>query len=607
MAIETISPNRVKAKGKRSRKFWTILVAGALLVVIAVALGIYFYPKIQQKRLLRNARIALDKKEYAASALFARRAAQANPRSVDANRFMADLAEMAKSPEAIYWRRRVTKLEPGVLENHIAFARAALQNNKLDVAQEAVNGVPESARKGAVYHGLAANVALAANNPKEAESHFVEALALEPANEAYQLDLAALRIASSDPAAQNQARATLEKLLSNPALRTAALRLLIQDSINSRDWDKAVARGRELGGSPDATFDNKLVNLTLLNRLKHRDFTSYLTKLQEEAAADPQRLFALIRWMNTNGFALLAVEWSKHLPAELLSTMPVPMALAQAYVTIGDWAGLSPIIGNETTAGGRKSGAGAPDNQKPPPDWADFDFMRHALRARALRDRGSLDESRVEWSAAVQSASARPESLATLQRLAIDFKWENEAIDILWMIARGPTSNKEALSVLLKHYAKMQSTRDLLRVAARWYQIDPSDSLNKNNLASYYMLLEENTAQGIKLAEDLHKAEPENPVFSSTWAYALHLQGRSEEAVKLMKSLGEDVLQQPEYAVYYGVILAGAGKANEAKRYLELARKPSLLPEEKKLVESALQKPSVAGSSAGSSGGKTKN
>jgi hypothetical protein len=56
-----------------------------------------------------------------------------------------------------------------------------------------------------------------------------------------------------------------------------------------------------------------------------------------------------------------------------------------------------------------------------------------------------------------------------------------------------------------------------------------------------------------------------------------------------MSYLRPDQLRDPTIAAYYGIFLAASGAHAEAAGFLELAKKATLLPEEKQLVASAVQ------------------
>jgi predicted Zn-dependent protease len=86
-----------------------------------------------------------------------------------------------------------------------------------------------------------------------------------------------------------------------------------------------------------------------------------------------------------------------------------------------------------------------------------------------------------------------------------------------------------------------------------------------------------------EFARELFHQYPSNAAFASTYAYSLHLQGRSEEALKAFANLPPQALDQPAIALYYGVIL-GTNSVAEARKRLELASNGNLLPEEKELL-----------------------
>jgi hypothetical protein len=111
--------------------------------------------------------------------------------------------------------------------------------------------------------------------------------------------------------------------------------------------------------------------------------------------------------------------------------------------------------------------------------------------------------------------------------------------------------------------------------------------------------METNIEQSLKIAEELHREEPKNPNYTSTYAYALYVSGETQKALEAMKSLGAEQLEQPGYAAYFGIMLASTDARDEARRFLALGKDASLLPEEKKLVDRALQRISASLPSAG--------
>jgi predicted Zn-dependent protease len=125
----------------------------------------------------------------------------------------------------------------------------------------------------------------------------------------------------------------------------------------------------------------------------------------------------------------------------------------------------------------------------------------------------------------------------------------------------------------------------------RLYQVisrhDPADRVAKNNYAILSMLVLKDLRKAHELAAEVYKAEPTNPTFVSTYAFSLHMQGRTAEGVSLLKTLPPATLQEPSMALYYGVLLAATGQQQDAKSFLEKSQQGFMLPEELALLSSA--------------------
>ena len=213
--------------------------------------------------------------------------------------------------------------------------------------------------------------------------------------------------------------------------------------------------------------------------------------------------------------------------------------------------------------------------------------MRLAFLARALREEGDDVGWPAEWTAALKAAAGKPEATAALARMIADWHWDAESVDLLWSVARGPTGQQWALVNLYRYFIETRSTRNLLKVAARALEIDPANRDAQNNVAVLSLLLNTDMKRAAALAEDCYKADSRNPTYVSTYAFSLHLQGRTDEALEIMKSLDKSNLQKPAFAAYYGAMLAATGAADQARPFLDIAEQGRLLPEEETLVAQA--------------------
>jgi predicted Zn-dependent protease len=107
----------------------------------------------------------------------------------------------------------------------------------------------------------------------------------------------------------------------------------------------------------------------------------------------------------------------------------------------------------------------------------------------------------------------------------------------------------------------------------------------KGNLATTALLLKSNVTQACQWAAEIYAQAPTNAHVASTYAFAMHLQGRDQEGLAALQKLKPSQLEQRSVALYYGILLTATGKASEAAPYLQIARtNGQLMPEEKQLL-----------------------
>jgi hypothetical protein len=290
--------------------------------------------------------------------------------------------------------------------------------------------------------------------------------------------------------------------------------------------------------------------------------------LQQQASMEPAKVGLLMAWMAGHQFAGEAITWGKQLPPKTISTSEAGANLADCYIAIGDWGGLKDTI------------AGL--------NWGDAEYLRQAYLARAVKELGDADGFRKEWRFSESAAVGRSDSLRTLVRLVDSWGWKDLTIELLLRAAQANREPEWALFLLYQIYAQGGDTRQMCWAAAKARVVDPTNELAENNFAMLSLLLKNDVDHATDLARALYSKQPRNPVFASTYAYALHLAGRTQDALRIMSFLRPDQLRNPTIAAYYGIFLAASGAHAEAAGFLELAKKATLLPEEKQLVASAV-------------------
>ena len=540
------------------------------VAVVTGGLGLWFfgrpaYRHYKEQRFLERARQAVAKGDYRNASLSARQTLILNSRNLEAWRIQANLAEMSRSPLLLECRRKIAELDPSI-ENKLMLASTALrvQNPPYPLAAQTLDELGTSAQDVANYHAVKAELALKLQKTTLAESQYEEATRLEPTNEIHQLNLAVLRSRSTNASVALAARGTLERLRTSTNLGAMALRWLIAQSAEQNDWSTAEHFSSQLLADPHAVLDDRLQHLTILQRTGQAELQTSLDAMQKGAATNALEVYAVSSWMAKHSRAADALNWLSNCPPKVLAEQPVSLALVECYMAKKDWPGLENFL----------------EDKK----WGDLEFLRQAFLSRAAVEQKQSLAADVHWRAAVREAGDRLGPLEALLSMATTRGWDKPKEDLLWLIGQRFPRERWALGELVRLYDARGNTRGLNRVYATIVSYDSKDFQAKNNLAATSMLLRLNLPTAHELAKEVYRQHPEEGIATSTYAYSLHLQGRTKEGLAAMEKLKTEALETPPVALYYGVLLAAAGETNKASKYLELANHATLLPEEKTLI-----------------------
>lgn len=544
-----------------------VLTGGALC--LALVAGWYAarpaYHHYREHRAVAQAGKAFARGDWPTTSLCARQALAVNPRSLDACLIMARLAELAHAPQVLDWRRRIVELSP-TTDNQLALAATALrvEGQPFPLAEQTLKALEPDAKTVAAYQVLSAEFALKLNQPERAEAHFLEATRLEPTNDLHQLNLAVLRLRSTNELVAAAARATLERLRANTNLASVALRWLVSDRRERGDVAAARALSTQLIAQPGAALDDRLAHLDLLRREGRAEFEGYLASMQNLAGTNAAEASSLCGWMLGNGLAGQAARWLTNSDASWQAQPPVRLALADTYDRLKDWAALGKFLEREP--------------------WGELEFLRLAWLSRAAGEQKEPFAAEAHWRLAVRQAGDRLGPLASLLKLAANWDRIKAREDLLWLILQKHPGERWALAELARLYAVTDNTRGLNKVYAAMLAVDSNDTRAKNNLAATSLLLKLGLPRAHELSKEIYLQRPQEPVLASTYAYSLHLQGRTKDGIAAMEKLAPESLKTPALALYYGVLLKADGRDADAEPYLALARGARLLPEERALA-----------------------
>jgi len=566
-AEQVLAERRIQKFLSRRQNIGILIVLG-LVLVAAYNYSIPHYRRYLERQYARQAEQFMMKGDMARAYLRARQAAQLNPQNVTACRVNADLADWANSPFAVYWRRRTALLAPTVT-NRLALASTALRAEPFPypTAANTLEEIEPEFRQTASYHMVAGALAIKLNSLSEAERHYAEALKLQPDNPVTRMSLAVVHLQSKDPQIVADSRITLELLNADGKLGMLPLRSLVAESAVARDFARAERLSNQLLTNAQASFSDRMVHLSILHASKGTNFRSFLKETQEKASQQPVYIGELAAWLNQRGFASDALTWLQGLPRQVAGQGLVPVVLADSYIALRKWNELVTYLEAER--------------------WIGQDHIRMALLAFALRNQSGKQDSGSAWNRAVRLAADAPTALNTLAQLALSWGWMTEAEQVLWHAADKFPSQAWPLTSLQRVYTARRDTTGLRRLCQTLMEKDPKDKFARNNFAMLSLLTGKDLPTAQRIAAELHTADPGSPVFASTYAFSLHLQGKTKEGLEVLRALKAEELANPAVAVYYGILLSAAGEVQTSRDYLGKSDKAFLLPEELALVTSA--------------------
>ena len=558
-----------------------IYVVGATLALaLLIVFGTYgskLYSGWRESRLLKRASQMLEAKNYAEANKLAREVLERHHDSLPAFYVLADASEKQNSEETVSWRAQIARLQPDNIDAQLNLASAALRFGQIDLARKTLELIGPRAQDRAAFHVVAGWLARAEGNGADQEHHFDIAVQKDPKNDVYQFNLAAIRIHSPDPEKIAQARQTLERLTQNSEFRSGALRALLNDAVDRKDFESADRFAQQLQMSSDVTFGDYLLCLNFYRKLDAKKFDVLLEKVKPVAARNSNDLGLLMDWMNENGMASEVVKWMEKLPADATDHPPPAITVAAAFAELKNWSRLRRWTRSET--------------------WGDDDYLRLAyqgLAAHQGRQLGADAEFDTLWREALRAAADHPDRELRLARIASKWNLPIESEELWARLSRNSQTRREALDALCKIYRAGNDLKKLYEVLQRLHDNSPNDIGISSNLARLGLNIDQNTKQAQDLARQAYERVPNDVSCAITYAFSLYVQGRTTEGLDVIRKLSPEAMREPHNAVYAAVLLIDVNQIDAAKEYIQIAKRGPLYIEEKRLLEDERAKVSGA-------------
>ena len=555
----------------RRRVIKVTVVAG---LILAATLGYDAYDSWRYSSLIETARSAATLGDWQKSSFALRRAAQIRPGNIEPLVMLSETAEKLRPSEAISLRLAVATADRGSVKHRFDLVRTALRIGDKSSAAQSLATIDPTARTTPMYLSLKSQVDLATGDPVSAEAAALEALRLEPANPTYKFHLANIQVGSTNEATRASARSVLEQSTGIPELKHDALRMLSVEALNRRDAPVARRWVEEIFRTGKTDFGDEIQQLELLRVENSPALTARLESLQRRATSNLQSTLSLASWMTGTGNGGGAHAWLASLGTNITAQPAIQNARIQSHLLSNDVKGCIRWLEGDF--------------------WGENDHSRLLWLARLQRTQRQEASAKAAWNKAWELGGKNPRSRRQIWQLAVEMGWKEESMQVLQAASAAPSDSRWAQMVLFDIHYRLKQTPQMLEISERLLRASPDDWFAKNNVAAFSLLLNTNIAMAAKLAAEAITTRPNDPLVTSTHAFALQKNGKIPEALLVFGRIPDAVRSKPGVAVYYASALVEAGRIKEARRYLTLADDASLLPEERALLNASLLKASQA-------------
>ncbi|HTZ21994.1 MAG TPA: hypothetical protein VMC06_14005, partial [Opitutaceae bacterium] len=217
------------------------------------------------------------------------------------------------------------------------------------------------------------------------------------------------------------------------------------------------------------------------------------------------------------------------------------------------------------------------------------DSIQAAMTARLLHERQRPELAQDIWKEILILNKQNLPGLRVLLRLATLWGMDHEISATLRCIAQSYPDETWALQQLALHYHQRKDTAGLRDTFALGIELHPEDREMQSDWVMASLLLEKGPPASpvAQKAQKLYASEPDNAYFATIQAFSLWRQQQAGAALTLMEKLPSAELEKPGRALFYGALLVATRNSPLAYRYLTLAEKAPLLPEEASLLEEA--------------------
>lgn len=537
-----------------------------LFIVSVVLTKVLLWPAIKLRQAAEHKKTAqeyLENENYRNAFSEVQKAILKNPEDIDSYAIALTASENSNEHHQYIpaYLQRLMEIEP---DNPYHFQKYVLLTLRLGAtgeAKEVFANYPEAARNTQEYHQLGYSIGSALKDTNLAESHLSKLVELNPEDPTLHFFLSTLQLRSSETdSIRTNAQSSLEDLATTEDGKVPALRVLLSHSIVEKNIEQTKRYVSEIGDMEDLTIIDRLLILLAQKLIDESSFPEEVRNFLKEPIPDSVSIRLTLDFLVRNKMGTLAADWIETLSPESKEAPEVARKISQTYYEIEDWSRLkSSLI--ET-------------------NWGNEDYGRLLLLALTNRKEGDPISFQTNWKQCLVKVGTNQDALKSLFNTISSWGWLEESVEVLEIRFREKPEDEEIFQQLIAYFMSNGETDKAIETLSRRVEFLPEDANSKNNLALLSLISGVNETIAFNFAEENYNKDKTNPYFLTTWAFALAMRDRVNEA------LPEEQLSDSQRAVYIAYIYLEANKLDTAEAYTAKVDASSLFREEQALLNS---------------------
>jgi Flp pilus assembly protein TadD len=212
-------------------------------------------------------------------------------------------------------------------------------------------------------------------------------------------------------------------------------------------------------------------------------------------------------------------------------------------------------------------------------------LLRRGFEAVNLERAKDGQAAETAWRQALAAAQDRADWLELLAKMAVKVGSPRQAEAALWKLSATERCPRWAIDALWTNLRQKGSSADRYKASKLLVKADAKNLVARRDSIVLALLTGQEVDAPHRLAETFYKANIAEPSAIIAYGLSLHLQDRTEEALKLLAALSPEQLREPHTALYYGLFLAASGASEKALEPLRLGAVAPMLPEERAFLE----------------------